>query len=132
MDPTIIRPAPRASFQKHLNAVAAAGKSWEKFHKRLHSRLNAILDMTKPRKSVMLAVDGPAPLAKLLTQRERRKVRAGCEGYGIDSTSKESRMLQIKAHGLCAEGFGIGLSTGNTPCGRTMTLANTSFPVRTI
>jgi hypothetical protein len=33
-----------------------------------------VLDATNPQKSVMLAVDGPAPLAKLLTQRERRKV----------------------------------------------------------
>lgn len=48
--------------------------TYERYHTLLHRRLDAILQLTKPRKSVMLAIDGPAPLAKLLTQRERRKV----------------------------------------------------------
>jgi 5'-3' exonuclease len=51
------------------------GRTWERFHKVLHQRLNDIIDKTGPRKTVMLAADGPAPLAKLITQRERRKVR---------------------------------------------------------
>ena len=58
-------------------AVPHAARSWEHFHKLLHLRLNSLLDVTQPRKTVMLAVDGPAPLAKLLTQRDRRKVRRG-------------------------------------------------------
>jgi 5'-3' exonuclease len=50
-----------------------------RFHTLLHQRLDAILQLTNPRKSVMLAIDGPAPLAKLMTQRERRKVsQRGC------------------------------------------------------
>lgn len=36
---------------------------------RLYSMLNKVLVTTKPRKSVVLALDGPAPLAKLLLQR---------------------------------------------------------------
>ena len=35
----------------------------------LYSELDKILLRCQPRKSVLLAMDGPAPLAKLLTQR---------------------------------------------------------------
>ncbi|KAF5830776.1 XRN 5'-3' exonuclease N-terminus-domain-containing protein [Dunaliella salina] len=56
-----------------LHSALRTGITWEKFHKVLHSRLNDIVDKTNPRKTVMLAADGPAPLAKLITQRERRK-----------------------------------------------------------
>jgi XRN 5'-3' exonuclease N-terminus len=52
-----------------------AADNMDKFHAMLHKRLNDILRATNPRKTVMLAIDGPAPLAKLVTQRERRKVR---------------------------------------------------------
>jgi 5'-3' exonuclease len=40
-------------------------------------KLVNILRATNPKKTVILAVDGPAPLAKLLLQRIRRKVRKG-------------------------------------------------------
>ncbi|KAG2491419.1 hypothetical protein HYH03_010208 [Edaphochlamys debaryana] len=56
-----------------LHTVMRKARNHNHFHKLLHKRLHAILDATNPTKSVMLAVDGPAPLAKLLTQRERRK-----------------------------------------------------------
>ena len=36
---------------------------------RLYAMLNKVLTTTKPQKSVVLALDGPAPLAKLLLQR---------------------------------------------------------------
>ena len=39
------------------------------FHKVLFARLDSIMALASPRKSVMFALDGPAPLAKLLTQR---------------------------------------------------------------
>lgn len=39
------------------------------FHYLLHKRLDAILAVCKPRKRVVIALDGPAPLAKLLEQR---------------------------------------------------------------
>ncbi|PNH02366.1 hypothetical protein TSOC_011661 [Tetrabaena socialis] len=57
-----------------LHNVMRKAKNHNHFHKLLHKRLHGILDATCPTKSVMLAVDGPAPLAKLLTQRDRRKV----------------------------------------------------------
>ncbi|CAL8471458.1 g11000 [Coccomyxa elongata] len=46
------------------------------FHKLLHARLDKTLKLVDPRKSVVFALDGPAPLAKLLTQRMRRRKEA--------------------------------------------------------
>lgn len=43
------------------------------FHTMLYRKLDDILRSVNPRKSIIFAVDGPAPLAKLLTQRSRRK-----------------------------------------------------------
>ncbi len=54
----------------------------ERFHEKLHMKLDGIMKAACPRKSVMLAVDGPAPIAKLMTQRERRKVGAKSEKGG--------------------------------------------------
>ncbi|KXZ51587.1 hypothetical protein GPECTOR_12g550 [Gonium pectorale] len=56
-----------------LHTVMRRARNHNHFHKLLHKRLHSILDVTGPTKSVMIAVDGPAPLAKLLTQRDRRK-----------------------------------------------------------
>ncbi len=39
------------------------------FHQLLHQRLDAILKTVKPQQKVVFALDGPAPLAKLLEQR---------------------------------------------------------------
>lgn len=49
-------------------------RSLDSYHEILYKRLDKLLNVTHPRKSVMLAIDGPAPLAKLMTQRDRRKV----------------------------------------------------------
>eukprot|EP00878_Enallax_costatus_P028898 GHUV01031256.1.p1 GENE.GHUV01031256.1~~GHUV01031256.1.p1 ORF type:complete len:123 (+),score=22.48 GHUV01031256.1:183-551(+) len=57
-----------------LHNVLRKAENYDKYHALLHKRLDMILRLTNPRKSVMLAIDGPAPLAKLITQRERRKV----------------------------------------------------------
>jgi hypothetical protein len=35
----------------------------------LHKRLDQLFNMIRPRKTVVMALDGPAPLAKLITQR---------------------------------------------------------------
>ena len=42
----------------------------------LFARLDRLLRSARPARGVLLALDGPAPLAKLLTQRARRR-RAG-------------------------------------------------------
>ncbi|KAK9807716.1 hypothetical protein WJX72_007062 [[Myrmecia] bisecta] len=56
-----------------LHTVLRKAHSERKFHKLLYQRLNEILDRTSPLKSVVFALDGPAPLAKLVTQRRRRQ-----------------------------------------------------------
>ena len=46
-----------------------AARSRTYFHSLLHSRLDALLATAAPTQTVVLAMDGPAPLAKLLEQR---------------------------------------------------------------
>jgi hypothetical protein len=46
-----------------------AARTKQYFHVLLHSRLDDILAATQPQQRVVLALDGPAPLAKLLEQR---------------------------------------------------------------
>ncbi|KAL6751305.1 XRN 5'-3' exonuclease N-terminus-domain-containing protein [Haematococcus lacustris] len=76
-----------------LHTAMRNSTSWEKFHKRLHAVLNGVMDVIEPRKSVMLAVDGPAPLAKLLTQRERRKKPSRSKSDVKDSPELSSNAL---------------------------------------
>ena len=74
--------------------VGLAANSPGKFHGLLFRELDRILARTQPRKSVVFALDGPAPLAKLLTQRcaavcsrvSLRQCRLGsreCSGQGV-------------------------------------------------
>lgn len=51
------------------NIQVSAAYNLPHFHKVLFARLDSIMALASPRKSVMFALDGPAPLAKLLTQR---------------------------------------------------------------
>ena len=44
-------------------------KTHRHFHAMLHKRLDQLFNMIRPRKTVVMALDGPAPLAKLITQR---------------------------------------------------------------
>ena len=46
-----------------------AARNVSRFHIALYRQLDEVLNRTHPRKSVVFALDGPAPLAKLLTQR---------------------------------------------------------------
>jgi hypothetical protein len=65
----MLRPAPAV--------MVFTARNLDAYHEVLYKRLDKLLNTTQPRKSVMLAIDGPAPLAKLMTQRERRKVGVG-------------------------------------------------------
>lgn len=50
-------------------STPSAAKTKSGFYHALFRELNDVLLLTRPRLSVTLALDGPAPLAKLLTQR---------------------------------------------------------------
>ena len=56
---------------KHVTYMSTlfAARNLPHFHKMLFLRLDSIIALTSPKQSVMFAMDGPAPLAKLLTQR---------------------------------------------------------------
>jgi 5'-3' exonuclease len=60
--------------------------------------LDAILRLTQPRKSIMLAIDGPAPLAKLVTQRSRRKVRPTSAPEARSLHGGDSKLLLLLQH----------------------------------
>ncbi|KAL0025515.1 hypothetical protein WJX77_008035 [Trebouxia sp. C0004] len=55
-----------------LHSAMKSARNLPHFHKILFARLDSIMASAAPQKSVMFALDGPAPLAKLLTQRRRR------------------------------------------------------------
>ena len=46
-----------------------AANDVDHFHLLLYNRLDEVLGLCEPQKSVVFALDGPAPLAKLITQR---------------------------------------------------------------
>ncbi|KAG1672628.1 hypothetical protein FOA52_002109 [Chlamydomonas sp. UWO 241] len=71
------------------------------FHTELHARLDKVLTACEPRKSLMLAVDGPAPIAKLLSQRERRK-----KARGKKSTRETYYSLAVEVSDATVEGEG--------------------------
>jgi 5'-3' exonuclease len=52
-----------------IMAIFPAAKSPSQLHAALHRELDKLLTRFKPRQTLLLAMDGPAPLAKLLTQR---------------------------------------------------------------
>lgn len=48
-------------------------RNMHQFYLQLYQKLDFILDCCRPQKSVLFSMDGPAPFAKLVTQRGRRK-----------------------------------------------------------
>jgi hypothetical protein len=49
--------------------LSGAARTKTYFHLLLHRRLDELLASVRPQQRVVLALDGPAPLAKLLEQR---------------------------------------------------------------
>jgi XRN 5'-3' exonuclease N-terminus len=59
--------------QSTLHMVTRKSRNRHGFHLLLHRRLDTLLAQLSPTERVVLAMDGPAPLAKLLEQRRRRR-----------------------------------------------------------
>ncbi|KAH7622955.1 putative 5'-3' exoribonuclease 2 [Nannochloris sp. 'desiccata'] len=59
--------------QSTLHMVTRKSRNRHGFHLLLHRRLDTLLSTLSPNERVVLAMDGPAPLAKLLEQRRRRR-----------------------------------------------------------
>jgi hypothetical protein len=74
-----------------LHTVTRKAYSKSAFHVLLHRRLDELIDSLGPTKRVVIAMDGPAPLAKLLEQRRRRKKEADktMDGDGSDLSDDE-------------------------------------------
>ncbi|KAL3147174.1 hypothetical protein ABBQ32_002680 [Trebouxia sp. C0010 RCD-2024] len=77
-----------------LHAAMKKAYNLPHFHKILFQRLDSILVLASPRKSVMFALDGPAPLAKLLTQRKRRARESIKSAAALSETSPSMTLLQ--------------------------------------
>ena len=53
----------------HPPGTCGVARTKQYFHILLHRRLDEILATARPQRRVVFALDGPAPLAKLLEQR---------------------------------------------------------------
>ena len=100
-----------------LHTVTRKAYSKSAFHVLLHRRLDELIDGLGPTKRVVIAMDGPAPLAKLLEQRRRRKKEAdkslrGEEGGSDDGASEDEGIVGKKKRGGGGGGGGGGGQRG--------------------
>lgn len=86
-----------------LHTVMRKANSKSSFHYLLHRRLDELIDSLGPSKRIVIAMDGPAPLAKLLEQRRRRKKEADKssddDGMLIDVTTQSSSRRNRRQQG---------------------------------
>ncbi|EFN50853.1 hypothetical protein CHLNCDRAFT_141768 [Chlorella variabilis] len=85
-----------------LHQVIRRARTKQYFHLLLHRRLDEILATTRPTQRVVLALDGPAPLAKLLEQRRRR--RRESEKVQRNAAAAAEAAEAVAAAGEAAEG----------------------------
>ena len=76
-----------------LHVAAHHSNSESSFFKKLFTLLDNRLNKTNPRHGVTLALDGPAPMAKTITQR-RRRIRLSA-GAATPLSDEASKMLKI-------------------------------------
>jgi len=82
-----------------LHSACLKAKTLEHAVLRIFRELDATLRILQPRKSVVLAFDGPGPLAKLLTQRKRRLKASRQSKYkmsGLNITPGTEFMLAVR------------------------------------
>ena len=82
-----------------LHSACLKAKTIEHAVLRIFRELDATLRVLQPRKSVVLAFDGPGPLAKLLTQRKRRLKASRQSKYkmsGLNITPGTPFMLAVR------------------------------------
>lgn len=76
-----------------LHVAAHHTKNEEAFFKKLFALLDLTLRRTQPQSTVTLALDGPAPIAKTITQR-RRRIRLS-SGEKVPLSQDSPRLLKI-------------------------------------
>jgi hypothetical protein len=82
-----------------LHSACLKAKTLEHAVLRIFRDLDATLRVLQPRKSVVLAFDGPGPLAKLITQRKRRLKSSRQSKYkmsGLNITPGTEFMLAVR------------------------------------
>ena len=80
-------------FLSLLPPTARYAHSEAAFFRKLFSLLDIVIKRTRPQYSVTLALDGPAPIAKTVTQRKRR-IRLSA-GEKAPLSSDPGRLLKI-------------------------------------
>uniref|UniRef100_A0A061RAX5 5'-3' exoribonuclease 1 n=1 Tax=Tetraselmis sp. GSL018 TaxID=582737 RepID=A0A061RAX5_9CHLO len=74
-----------------FHTVVRASRNKRDFYVKLNFKLQQILGFCRPKRSVVFGMDGPAPLAKLVTQRRRRLKEAQRTGRSSRSSSGLSK-----------------------------------------
>ena len=71
---------------QYVHTSARRATSQDDAVKRLYAALDGVLRVARPRKSLVLALDGAAPVAKIVTQRKRRE--ANVAKTGVDPSDE--------------------------------------------
>ena len=76
---------------QYVHTSARRATSQDDAVKRLYAALDGVLRVARPRKSLVLALDGAAPVAKIVTQRKRRE--ANVAKTGVDPSDEVHPLL---------------------------------------
>ena len=68
---------------QYVHTSARRATSQEDAVRRLYAALDGVLKVARPRKSLVLALDGAAPVAKIVTQRKRREANVAKTGVQL-------------------------------------------------
>lgn len=71
-------------------SCSGVARNIDNFYQQLFGQFDAILNLFRPKRYVMFALDGPGPCAKLAEQQQRRKVGFREQMSKLKSTSRNS------------------------------------------